>query len=246
MENQKWAILLAVLVAVAVMLTLLTHRNQPIARETVAVTENVVEEPEGPVNEEGKAVYEKAKYLSVEKVERTVVDSVDGTSATTYDMYLFSDVDLLKNSDETQDSSRTMEGGEYQNALVEKMNFQDAFGFSYEGMNGWKIQSKLLELCGIDQDLNCVNQDTKALEVTGQKIYELKDTCSVEKSLLEGEDYDEILDSKVFYQVSENEEEILLFDSFTAVVQYRKNDQTITKTMFLQVAVNNWTSEEEG
>ena len=63
--------------------------------------------------------------------------------------------------------------------------------------------------------------------------------------MLQGTRYDELLENKVFYQTTETEDGKLVPDSITAVVQYRSGDETVTKSLFLQVSINNWRETEE-
>ena len=56
--------------------------------------------------------------------------------------------------------------------------------------------------------------------------------------------YDEILDSKVTYQMAEDGMHNMVPDCFNAEVTYRYDKWKITKNLYLQVAINYWGEED--
>ena len=77
---------------------------------------------------------------------------------------------------------------------------------------------------------------TKAFQKIYTKITQItKATCSLKAT---GVGYDELISSKVFYQVVEDENNSPVPDCFVAFVQYKEEGQIITKNLFLQVTIN--------
>lgn len=189
--------------------------------------------------------FEKAKNYTVEKVDRMTVDDLDGNSRTEYSKYLVSDVDADKHTDDTSDYAKALGGAELDDSKVEKISFIDAFGFTCDGKSAWEVLEELLKESGFDKDMNDATLDEAAYELTGQSIYVVNEKCSVLDELLDGISYDELVESKVFYQMRDLGIGIVVPDCITAVVQYRIGDETFTKTVFLQVAVNDFDANGE-
>ncbi|MDD3185702.1 MAG: hypothetical protein PHT76_10435 [Anaerostipes sp.] len=177
-----------------------------------------------------------AKYMSVEKVIRTMTESADGSTETKYDSYVLSEIDLVNQKETTMDYSNASVGDGFEVEKGVSTDFKTEFGFDYQQMNGEQIYDELLKTSGIDADLNQVTFDTNTFEMTGQEIYVLDKECSIIKNLLEDTEYDELISSEVSYQLVKTADEINVPDYFTAVVQYRVNEQIITKNLFLQIS----------
>lgn len=182
--------------------------------------------------------FEKAKHITVEKVDRMTVDDLDGNSKTEYFKYLVSDVDFINHSDDTSDYAKALAGEELDDSKVEKTSFIEAFGFSCENKSAWNVLWELLRENGFDQDMSDSTLDETAHELTGQNIYVVNENSSVLDKLIDGITYDELMESKVFYQTRDLENGVIVPDCITAVVQYRIGDETFTRTIFLQVDVN--------
>ena len=91
---------------------------------------------------------------------------------------------------------------------------------------------------GIKENLNEVAFDQDTYEKTGQRTYVLDQSSDVIDKLIQGVEYDELISSKVFYQVVEDEGNSQVPDYFVAFVQYKMDGQIITKNLFLQVTIN--------
>ncbi|MDO5292759.1 MAG: hypothetical protein Q4F05_08415 [bacterium] len=200
----------------------------------------------GVISEEGKVAFENAEYVTVEKVVRTTVEESDGKSNTNYDTYVVADLDIGNGQDVTVDYSNALLGKGFQDEKIESRTFEEAFDLAYTNKNGWELYEALLLKNGIDGSLDDVSFDTNTYEMTKQKLYVLNERCSVLNNMLDGVDYDNVLEAKVYYQIAENEEGVMIPDSFTAITKYKKGDQTATQSIFLQVAINHWESREEG
>lgn len=189
--------------------------------------------------------FEDAGSVTVEKVERTTVEEMQGNSKTTYQTYVVSDVDLKAKKDNTEDYVKALASDEMDDSLVRKISFEEAFGFSYDSLNGFEILHRLMERNGFDGNLYKVEFDKQTYDMTKQNLYELKDECSVTKKMLKGVAYDELLESTVSYQTVKTEDGVVIPDCITATVKYRTGEKTYTKNVFLQVSINNW-EETEG
>ena len=190
-------------------------------------------------------VFEDADFISVEKAERTTVEDTDGNSTTTYQTYIVSDLNLKEQKEKTEDYMLALASKEMDDSFVRKVSFEDSFGFSFKKRNGYEIWKKLLELNGFDGNLYKTNYDEGTYELTKQHLFWLKDNCSVTKRMLENVSYEEVLDEKVSLRTIQTEDEIVIPDCLMAMIQYRMGEERYTKTMFLQVSINDLEETEE-
>lgn len=212
---------------------------------TEVITSEVDDATDKVIDKSCEEYFEKAKHFTVEKVDRMTVDDLDGNSKTEYSKYLVSDVDVDNHTDDTSDYAKALTGDVLDDSLVEKTSFSNAFGFSCDGKSAWEVLEELLKASGFDQNINDATLDEAAYELTGQNIYVVNEQCSVLDELLDGIRYDELVESKVFYQTRDIGNDIVVPDCITAVVQYRIGDETFAKTVFLQVAVNDFEANGE-
>ncbi|SHJ62161.1 hypothetical protein [Parasporobacterium paucivorans] len=182
--------------------------------------------------------YESASYLTVEKVIRTQVEREDGTVETQYDSYLLSDIDLKNGTDETTDYSNASVGDGFEIGNGRTTDFISEFGFDYKQMSGAEVYEQLLDKIGITRDFDAAVFDQDTYEKTGQKTYVLDQGCDVTDKLIKGVDYDELISSKVFYQITGSKEDSRIPDYFVAITQYKVDGQLVTKNLFLQVTIN--------
>ena len=190
--------------------------------------------------EEFQDQYANANNVTVEMVIRTIKELEDGSSDVSYGTYLMSDIDIAKKTESTVDYSNCSVGDDFDIEGAISTDFESAYGFDCKGLNGWELYGQLLSEEGIDGELSKVTFDEDTYAMTGQKLYVVEDECTVTKMLLEDEKYDEVIDSQVSFQVSESETGTQIPEYFTASVQYKANNQIITKNMFLQVTINSW------
>ena len=190
-------------------------------------------------------VFEDADFISVEKADRTTVEVTDGNSTTTYQTYIVSDLNLKEQKEKTEDYMLALASKEMDDSFVRKVSFEDSFGFSFKKRNGYEIWKKLLELNGFDGNLYKTNYDEETYELTKQHLFWLKDNCSVTKRMLENVSYEEVLDEKVSLRTIQTEDEIVIPDCLMAMIQYRMGEERYTKTMFLQVSINDLEETEE-
>lgn len=252
-KDNIWIIAITIAVAISVVIVWKFNDVKAVLRnEKEQRTETVIEDKteesniSGPLSEEGEALFDNAKYLTVEKVIRTTIEDIEGNSNTRYDTYIISDIDLTSGTDQTEDYSEALVGGEFDKEKIQNIDFSDTFGIDYAKKSGWKLYEDLLSENGINGNLDDVIFDEDTYETTKQKLYVLNDRCDILDSMLENVVYDEVLESKVLYQTTESEKGVIIPDSFTVIAQYQKGNQTVTKSLFLQVSINNWNTEEEG
>lgn len=199
--------------------------------------------PKENITTEVKKRFADAAYVSVELVERTVIEEENGASTTKYDRYVVSDVNLKDGTDWTEDYYEVLAEEESSEIEAKTISFEDGFGISYKDKTGWELYEELIKKYGFTGDLEDVSYDSDTNKITGQNIYLMNEECEVTKYLLSGEAYDELLDSKVTYQMVEDAKGIMVPDCFNASVTYRFEGWTITKTLYLQVLVNDWGEE---
>ena len=215
------------------------YRNKPIShKETVSAileTEDVNEDMVDPIKLDS---FDVARYLTVEKVVRTQTEMEDGTVETQYDSYLLSDMDLKNRTDETMDYSEASVGEGFEIDKGKQTDFISEFGIDYKQISGDEVYEQLLSTMGIKENLNEVAFDQDTYEKTEQRTYVLDQSSDVIDKLIQGVEYDELISSKVFYQVVEDEGKSQVPDYFVAFVQYKMDGQIITKNLFLQVTIN--------
>ena len=202
--------------------------------EEVLTSEKISKYP--VISDEFAEKAKSAKYMSVEKVIRTMKENADGSTETKYDSYVLSEIDLVDQKETTMNYSNASVGDGFEIEKGVSTDFEIEFGFDYQQMNGLQIYDELLKTSGIDADLNQVTFDTNTFEMTCKEIYILDKECGIIKKLLEDTEYDELISSEVSYQLVKTTDEINVPDYFTAVVQYRVNEQIITKNLFLQIS----------
>ena len=196
------------------------------------------------ITEEMKKLYANADYVSVELVERTTVEDESGNSETEYDRYLMSDVNLKDGADWTEDYHDSLADGLFDETANRDASFDEVFGFSYAGLNGWELYEKLLEVNGFDGSLTKVTFDEDTNQLTGQRLYVMNEDCSVIDNLLSGEVYDQVQSSKVTYSMAEDSKGNLVPECFNAEVIYTYKNQKITKNLYVQVLINYWGEED--
>lgn len=180
-----------------------------------------------------------AWFITVEKVVRTTTEDTEGNYSTVYDSYLVSDVDLVKGKDSTEEFANAVSAAEYDDSLIQTVDFADGFGFSYQGLNARGIYEALLELEGFDGDLSKVTFDNETHEMTKQNIYVLLDEGSIIKRLLPEYESKDVIEQKVYFQTTKDGD-IEVPECFVAVIKYREEDKVIEKSIYLQVSVNHW------
>ena len=249
MEKERvwiFAIIIAFTIGICVMFRYQQMKTGTISqshKETEQSTEETVEEADKCLSDESREYFKDAEHLTIEKVERTVVEDEAGNSTTNYDSYYVSDVDLVNQTDQTQDYVKALSAEEFDETLIETTEFENAFQVDYRDTDGWELYQSIIQKNGIDGNLENVSFDEDTYKLTGQQLYEMKQPGSILDSMLSEVSYDELLKQKVFYQSIEVENGIYIPDYFSAVVQYTKDKQMITKSLYIQVTVNNWEEE---
>lgn len=243
MKGNKNMVLLMLLLTVAVMITGCGSKmktSEKLTAEHAILIEEKEAEEEAVISTKQ---FSSAKDLTVEKVERTIVEEGEGNSQTTYDTYMVSDVSLSKGTDKTDSYAKAMADGKFNVDLIETVDFTEAFGTSYAGKDGEELLVDLLTENGFSTDFAGLTFDKDTYELTGQNTFLLKN-CAVLEKLLESE-VDEVIKKEAYVQVMEDKEENKTPEFFSAQVQYKKDGKTITKSVYLQVTVNDYSGREE-
>ena len=189
------------------------------------------------------ANYEKnlneASNVLVEKVIRTSVEEADGNYSTNYEVYVVSNVDLVKRSDDTEDFTEAVSAKEYDDELIKQVSFSDGFGFSYQGLNAVGIYETLIDIEGFAVNVNYVSLDEDRTKLTGQNNYIINDDSHIIEKLLPDYESKDVIEKKAYFQtIKEGNMEIPEF--FVAVIKYREGDQIIEKSIYLQISANKW------
>lgn len=242
MKGKNMSLALLILLTVVVMATGCGSRAKEAEEGGVKHALLVEEVKPEPVFETD--VFEKADELTIEKVERTIIEGEEGEFETTYDTYVVSDITVSKGTDKTDDYAKAMADGDFNEDLIESVDFADAFGISYAGKNGKEILEALLETNGFGTDYSDLEFDEETYELTGQNTYLLKD-CDVLNALSDT-DADKVLKKEAYVQVTKDSSGNTMPEVFSAQVQFEKDGKTITKSLYLQVTVNAYESGEEG
>lgn len=243
MKGNKNMVLLMLLLTVAVMITGCGSKmktSEKLTAEHAILIEEKEAEEEAVISTKQ---FSTAHDLTVEKVERTIIEDGEGNAQTSYDTYLVSDVSLSNGTDKTDSYAKAMADGKFDEALIESVDFTEAFGISYAGKDGQELLQDLLCANGFSADFVGLTFDKDTYELTGQNTFFLKN-CAVLEKLLESE-VDEVIKKEAYVQVMEDKEGNKIPEFFSAQVQYQKGGKTITKSVYLQVTVNDYSGREE-
>lgn len=243
MKGKNMSIALMIVLTVVVMATGCgSKEKEPEKTGDVVETSSVEEVKEEPIFK--MDAFAKANYLTIEKVKRTIVEGDDGAYDTTYDSYVVSDISLSDASDKTDNYAKAVAGGEFNENLIESVDFAEVFGISYAGKDGQEILAELLEANGFGSDFTNLEFDEETHKLTGQNTYLLKD-CSALNGLADAE-AEKIIKKEAYVQVTKDSNGNVVPEFFSAQVQYLKDGKTVTKSLYLQVTVNAYSSGEEG
>ena len=243
MKGNKNMVLLMLLLTVAVMITGCGSKmktSEKLTAEHAILIEEKEAEEEAVISTKQ---FSTAQDLTVEKVERTIVEDGEGNAQTSYDTYLVSDVSLSNGTDKTDSYAKAMADGKFDEALIESVDFTEAFGTSYAGKDGEELLVDLLTENGFSTDFAGLTFDKDTYELTGQNTF-LLENCAVLEKLLESE-VDEVIKKEAYVQVMEDKEGNKIPEFFSAQVQYQKDGKIITKSVYLQVTVNDNSGREE-
>lgn len=245
MKNNSLIIMISIVFAVTIAVALIirvrfldkyTEEKVPkkvITAASEEVTEESAKEPEDIISEDVKEDYAGAEDAVVELVERTTIEG-NGEFETVYDRYIVSEVNFTDKTDVTKDYHEALANSDGEIGDGTEISFREAFDMSYTRLDGWKLYEELIKQCGFSTDFNDVTFDEESHDLTGQNLYVYNGENEVIDKLLWGETYDEVLDSKVCYQLSENEK---MPEYFSATVSYKYHEQVITKSLYLSVSI---------
>lgn len=197
-----------------------------------------------PITDKAIKALEEAEYITVEKVERVIRENSEGEYLTNYDTYLVAEFGVGSEAPIVCDYVLAIAEDGFDDSKIGTMSFMDAFGFEYQKENVWELYQKLLAANGIDGDIQNATFDAKSYETSGREIYIINEHCSVTDWLL-SEDYDEILEKSICYEMTTLKCGVDVPESFLVTVKFRSGNEIVTKTLYLQVAVNEWEDEAD-
>lgn len=197
-----------------------------------------------PITDKAIKALEEAEYITVEKVERVIRENTEGEYLTNYDTYLVAEFGVGSEAPIVCDYVLAIAEDGFDDSKIGTMSFRDAFGFEYQKENVWELYQKLLAANGIDGDIQNATFDAKSYETSGREIYVMNEHCKVIDWLL-SEDYDEILEESIYYEMTTLKSDVDVPESFLVTVKFRSGNEIVTKTLYLQVAVNEWEVEAD-
>lgn len=238
-KYQMIAIVFAVTVAFIVGIFLMNKKTVNIPSSSEGTMEKIMIEKNKPISDDAIKALTEAKYITIEKVERVIRENSEGEYLTNYDTYLVAEFGVGTDSPIVCDYALAIADEEFDDKKVGTMSFVNAFDFEYQKENVWELYQKLLETNGIDADIQNATFDAKSYETTGREIYVLNEKCSIVDWML-AEEYDEILEQSVHYEMTTLKSDIDVPENFLVTVKFRSGNEIVTKTLFLQVLVNEW------
>lgn len=238
-KYQIIAIIFAVLVAYMFLCLALNNKKLESTAETEGNEVEEMIEMNNPISEEAVEALQNADHITVEKVERVIRETAEGQYLTNYDTYLVAEFGVGGEAPIVCNYALAIAEEEFDDSKVGTMSFCDAFGFEYQKENAWDLYKKLLESIGIDGDIQNATFDVKRYETSGRELYILNEHCSVLDWLL-SEEYDEVLEQSICYEMTTLKSDVDVPDNFLVTVKFRSGNEVVTKTLYLQVSVNEW------
>ncbi len=206
--------------------------------EVAEETEEEVKELPLPGNGYDKSASDKAvnsyDCVQIEKIYTVITDDGKGAQEMDYSKYYMSEVNLKDYTDKTSDYSKAVGVDAFDDDKVEKIKFSDAFGFSYETCrNLSEFFENARKGSGFDADMMDASYDEDKYSLNKEESYEFNGDCSILYTMLGDMDYDTLLKSESYYTLSRGDDGTKYPVMFTAVVQYKKDGVTVTKTAYL-------------
>lgn len=238
-KYQMIAIVFAITVAFIVGIFLMNKKTINMPSSSEGTMEKIMIEKNKPISDEAIKALTEAEYITIEKVERVIRENSEGEYLTNYDTYLVAEFGVGTDAPIVCDYALAIADEEFDDKKVGTMSFVNAFDFEYQKENVWELYQKLLETNGIDADIQNATFDAKSYETTGREIYVLNEKCSIVDWML-AEEYDDILEQSVHYEMTTLKSDVDVPENFLVTVKFRSGNEIVTKTLFLQVLVNEW------
>lgn len=238
-KYQMIAIVFVITVAFIVGIFLMNKKTINMPSSSEGTMEKIMIEKNKPISDEAIKALTEAEYITIEKVERVIRENSEGEYLTNYDTYLVAEFGVGTDAPIVCDYALAIADEEFDDKKVGTMSFVNAFDFEYQKENVWELYQKLLETNGIDADIQNATFDAKSYETTGREIYILNEKCSIVDWML-AEEYDEILEQSVHYEMTTLKSDVDVPENFLVTVKFRSGNEIVTKTLFLQVLVNEW------
>ena len=238
-KYQMIAIVFAVTVAFIVGMLLMNKKPINISKGTEEKMQAVMEEKNKPISNEAIKALTEADHITIEKVERVIRENREGEYLTNYDTYLVAEFGVGGDAPIVCDYALAIADEGFDDKKIGTMSFADAFDFEYQKENAWELYQKLLETNGIDADIQNATFDAKCYETSGREIYVLNENCSIIDWML-SEEYDEVLEQRVHYEMTTLKSDVDVPENFLVTVKFRCGNEIVTKTLYLQISVNEW------
>lgn len=218
---------------------------ETVCEETLETAKEEIPKEDGAKEAvDSRAAYDSFSKLQMEKIYTETVDEGNGKQTMQYKTYYLSDVDISSGNDMTADYTQAVGTEAFDSDKISDISFEEAFGFSYTSCNDlYEVMEKARVSMGFDADYETASLDENKKNLLGEESYVFDKDCSILEQLLENIDYDTLIQKKCTYSVTEIDG-IKSPASFTAVVQYEKENVTYTKTAYLGFAGEEETSCE--
>lgn len=144
---------------------------------------------------------------------------------------IYSEIDLIKKIDYTIDTSKWTGSGDLYE--LPKKDFFENFGFDYKKYNNsFDIAHALLSANNVSITLESDNINNDDYEEYGQIYYKLDDEVGIIDKLLDGVEYDEIVDKNVHWCIGKDSYRALpVIDYIGASVVYKKDNKNYMKAI---------------
>lgn len=142
---------------------------------------------------------------------------------------VISEINLITKEELTTDTSEWTGHGDVYD--LPKLDFYETFGFDYTKYeNAFDLTHAIFAANGITNTLESDNIYDDYYDEYGQIYYILNNEAPIIDTLLEGVDYDEIVDKNVQWCIGKDEYRALpMVDYFSATVAYKKNGRIFEK-----------------
>lgn len=158
----------------------------------------------------------------------------DGSDDLLRQEYIVSEVNLIKGEDNTLDYLQTSP------TFKQNINFKDVFGVNVKDYyEPYSLTNAVAEFLGVGCEYTNASIHKELYKYTGQKTYILETDSKVLKQIISSLDYDEILDSYCYFNITDSTNGNSYISSITTQVIYKKDDIVKEKNFVLIIQIYN-------
>lgn len=158
----------------------------------------------------------------------------DGTYDFSQQQYIISEVNLIEAKDNTIDYLSTS------NMYEQKLKFEDVFGLSVRDYyEPFSLVRDIIEKHGFNIELVNASLNEELYKDTGQKSYVINNDSKILKQMVEDLDYDEILNSSCYFDITDTASKHSYINFVTAKLSYKKDDIRYDKFITIVIEVYN-------